>query len=98
MSKRIYLQHPTRDETVAVNTGFNLAACLLGFIWALTKKLWVIALAMLAVDFALAVIGLAGATADRISLVLCILFAIYCGMFANEWHRRALERRGYTVL
>jgi hypothetical protein len=49
MTGRIYLQHPSRDETVAVGVGF-------------------------------------------------IGFAIYCGIRANEWHRRVLERKGYVVL
>ena len=98
MTDRIYLQHPTRDETVAVSIGFSWPALLLGFIWALMKRLWGVALFMLAVNLALGVIGLAGVTADLISLVLSIVFAIYCGMSANDWHRRALERKGYVAL
>jgi hypothetical protein len=98
MTDRIYLQHPTRDETVAVNVGFSWPALLLGFIWALMKRLWGVALFMLGVNLALGVIGLAGITADLISLVLSIVFAIYCGMRANDWHRRILERKGYVVL
>ena len=35
--------------------------------------------------------------ADVISLVLSIVFAIYCGMNANQWYRRDLERKGYVV-
>jgi hypothetical protein len=98
MTDRIYLQHPSRDETVAVSVGFSWPALLLGFIWALMKRLWGVALFMLIVDLALGVIGLAGVTADLISLVLSIVFAIYCGMRANDWHRRVLERKGYVVL
>ena len=98
MTDRIYLQHPTRDETVVVSVGFSWPALLLGFIWALMKRLWGVALFMLVVDLALGLIGLAGITADLISLVLSIVFAIYCGMSANDWHRRALERKGYMVL
>jgi Protein of unknown function (DUF2628) len=98
MTGRIYLQHPSRDETVAVGVGFSWPALLLGFIWALMKRLWGVALFMLVVDLALGLIGLAGITADLISLVLSIGFAIYCGIRANEWHRRVLERKGYVVL
>jgi hypothetical protein len=98
MADRIYLQHPTRDETIAVSVGFSWPALLLGFIWALMKRLWGVALFMLAVDLALGLIGLAGVTADLISLVLSIAFAVYCGMRANDWHRRILESKGYVVL
>ncbi|MEW6347344.1 MAG: DUF2628 domain-containing protein [Paraburkholderia sp.] len=97
MTERIYLQHPVRGETVEVSTGFSWAAFLLGFIWALMKRMWLVALLMLAVNLAIGLIGFAGATADVISLALSILFAIYCGMKANQWYRRDLERKGYVV-
>jgi hypothetical protein len=97
MAERIYLQHPTRAETVEVSIGFSWAAFLLGFVWALMKRMWLVALVMLAVDLAIGLIGFAGVSADVISLVLSILFAIYCGMKANEWYRRDLERKGYFI-
>lgn len=97
MTERIYLQHPSRGGTVAVNTGFSWPAFLLGFVWALMKKLWVVALLMLVADLLIGLLGFAGRTADVISLILSIGFAIYCGTNANEWHRRALERKGYVV-
>src|SRR3954471_21610803 len=40
MGARIYLHCPGNDETVAIACGFNWGACLLGFIWALSKKMW----------------------------------------------------------
>ena len=98
MTDRIYLQHPTSDETVAVNTGFSWAAFLLGFVWALMKRLWLLALLMLATNLLIGLIGFAGPTADVISLILSVAFAAYCGMNANKWHRSALERKGYVVL
>jgi hypothetical protein len=98
MADRIYLQHPTRDETIAVSVGFSWPALLLGFIWALMKRLWGVALVLLAVEIALGLIGLAGATAYLVSLLLSIVFGIYCGIRANDWHRRILESKGYVVL
>ena len=52
---------------------------------------------LLAVDLAIGLIGFAGVTADVVSLVLSIVFAIYCGMNANQWYRRDLERKGYVI-
>lgn len=92
------MQHRSTDETVAVATGFSWPACLLGPFWALMRRLWLVALLMLAVDLLLTVIGLAGMTADLISLVLSVAFAVYCGVNGNKWHRQALERKGFVVL
>src|SRR3954467_6801386 len=47
MGARIYLHCPSNDETVAIACGFNWGACLLGFIWALSKKMWFAAFVML---------------------------------------------------
>jgi hypothetical protein len=98
MADRIYLRHPVTDETVSVSTGFSWPAFLLGAIWALMKKLWLIALLMLVVELLIGVIGLAGTTADVISFVLSLAFAVFCGMNGNKWHRRAWERKGYVGL
>jgi hypothetical protein len=98
MTERIFLRHPVKDETVEVRTGFSWAACLLGFVWALMKRMWLVALLLLAADLAIGLIGFAGVTADVISLLLSIVFAAYCGMRGNQWYRRDLERKGYVVL
>ena len=98
MAERIYLQHSVTRETSAVGTGFSWPACLLGPFWAVMRRLWRVALLMVAVDVLLSVIGLAGVTADLASLVLSIAFAAYCGMNGNKWHRQALERKGFVAL
>jgi hypothetical protein len=97
-AERIFLRHPAKDETVEVRTGFSWAAFLLGFIWALMKRMWLVGTLMLAVDLALSFIGFASVSADVVSFVLSIAFAIYCGMRGNQWHRRDLERKGYVAL
>jgi hypothetical protein len=98
MTERIYLRHPARNETVEIRTGFSWAAFLLGFVWAWMKRMWLVGLLMLVADLAIGLIGFAGLTADVISLALSILFAVYCGMRGNQWHRRDLERKGYVTL
>jgi hypothetical protein len=52
---------------------------------------------MLAADLSIGLIGFAGMTADVVSLVLSIVFAIYCGVRGNQWHLRDLERKGYVI-
>lgn len=98
MGTSIYLRHPGRDQTVAVATGFSWGACLLGFIWALYRRMWFAAFVMLAINLILFGMGLWGETADLIGLVLTILFAVACGAYGNQWHRWTLEKRGYVVL
>jgi hypothetical protein len=98
MGARIYLHCPGNDETVAIACGFNWGACLLGFIWALSKKMWFAAFVMLGVNLILLGMGLWGETADVIGLVLSILFAVACGVYGNRWHRWTLEKRGYVVV
>ncbi|MBN3849349.1 MULTISPECIES: DUF2628 domain-containing protein [Burkholderiaceae] len=98
MEARIYLQRPGATETVAVATGFSWGACLLGFIWALSKKMWFAAFVMLAINLILFAFGLWGTTADLIGLVLSVVFGIACGAYGNRWHRWTLEQRGYVVM
>lgn len=98
MGERIYLHYPGNDENVAVGTGFSWGACLLGFIWALSKKMWFAAFVMLAVNILFFCAGLWGETADLIGTVLGVLFGIACGVYGNQWHRWTLEKRGYVVL
>jgi hypothetical protein len=98
MSERIYLRGPGTDETVAVATGFSWGACLLGFMWALSKKMYFASFVMLAINVLLFFTGLWGETADVIGLVLSVVFAYACGLYGNEWHRKTLESRGYRVV
>ncbi|HEY4297030.1 MAG TPA: DUF2628 domain-containing protein [Paraburkholderia sp.] len=98
MGATIYLQYPGKDETVAVATGFSWGACLLGFIWALARRMWFAAFVMLGISIALFSLGLWGETADLIGTVLSILFAVACGAYGNRWHRWTLEQRGYVAL
>ncbi|MBC8728955.1 MULTISPECIES: DUF2628 domain-containing protein [Paraburkholderia] len=98
MNARIYLQHPQHKDAIAVATGFSWGACLLGFIWALSKRMWFAAFVMLGINVILLGIGLWGETADLIGFVLSIVFAFACGAYGNRWHRWTLEQRGYVVV
>ncbi|MDR6494270.1 DUF2628 domain-containing protein [Paraburkholderia sp. 22099] len=98
MQERLYLRHPGKDETVAVATGFSWGALLLGFVWALSKRMWFASFVMFGISTVLFFAGLWGETAGLIGLVLSVVFGVACGAYGNEWHRRTLERRGYTLL
>jgi len=98
MGSHIYLRHPGDDEAVAVATGFSWGALLLGFIWALSKRMWFAAFVMLGVNLILFGIGFWGETADLVGFVLTIVFGVACGVYGNRWHRWTLERRGYQLM
>lgn len=98
MAEKIYFRHPATHDTVALATGFSWGALLLGFVWALSKRMWFAAFIMLAVNTLLFFSGLWGDTIGTIGLVLSVLFGVACGVYGNQWHRAALEQRGYVVL
>ncbi|MFP3566835.1 DUF2628 domain-containing protein [Paraburkholderia sp. SIMBA_030] len=98
MRERIYLRYPGKDETVAVATGFSWGALLLGFVWALSKRMWFAAFIMLSVNIMFFFTDFWGSAGDLIGLVLSVLFGIACGVYGNLWHLRTLEKRGYVVL
>ncbi|CAH2794473.1 MAG: FIG00455835: hypothetical protein [uncultured Paraburkholderia sp.] len=98
MADSIYLRGPDGGEPVAVATGFSWGAFLLGFVWVAAKRMWFTSAVMLAINLALMFVGLLGESGDLIGLVLSVLFALVCGLYGNEWHRKTLERRGYTLV
>jgi ABC-type proline/glycine betaine transport system permease subunit len=98
MAERIYLQRPGKDDVVSVATGFSWGALLLGFVWAMSKRMWFATFVMLGVSTILFLSGLWGDTIGTIGLVLSVLFGVACGVYGNQWHRRTLEKRGYVVM
>ena len=98
MAERIYLQRPGKDDMVSVATGFSWGALLLGFVWAMSKRMWFATFIMLAVNTLLFFSGLWGETIGTIGLVLSVLFGVACGVYGNQWHRWTLEQRGYVVV
>ncbi len=98
MAKRIYLVHPERPDAISIRTGFSWPACLFGCLWAYVKRLWYVALALFVVEMAISVAGMADRTAGALVMILNLGFAVYCGLSGSDWHRRALERRGYVVV
>jgi hypothetical protein len=98
MAQKITLRHPGTGDTVALASGFSWGAMLLGFVWAMSKKMWFAAFIMCAVNMLLFFSGLWGDTIGTIGLVLSIVFGVACGAYGNAWHRAMLEQRGYRVV
>ena len=93
---------PGRDF-VRVKNGFSWPALFCGVLWASSKKLWGVLLAMLLVEIVLYALG-AAAQAQRnpmlavVQLALTVGYSLVRGFFGNAWRRASLRRRGYHVV
>lgn len=95
MSGRVYLQHPTRDDSVGVPVGFSWMACLFGPVWAFSKRLWLIGAVMILVAIPVTILSDA---LPPLGILIGIGIAALYGTKANEWHKNALLRKGYKIL
>lgn len=101
-STTIYF-HPQRGAVV-VRSGFSWAACLLGVVWAVARRLGVpTCLTLLALE--LGAWSMAwqawetGEFATRFAGAgLVLLLAAWRGWAAHHWHRAALLRAGYIAV
>ena len=98
-AERINYFHPARGM-VRVKTGFSWPAFFFGALWAVAKGLWLVAIAMLAVDATLWFCsGYAAARHNdglaALGLVLQIAYWVFRGWHANAWWRARLVKRGY---
>ena len=85
------------EEAIAVPERFSIAAFLFSVLWALYRRLWLIAIMLagvqLVVPYAAELVGLPPA----LSSVALLVFAVYVGCSANDWRREKLERDGYVM-
>ena len=93
---------PGRDF-VRVKNGFSWPALFFGVLWASSKKLWGVLIAMFVVECVLYALG-AAVQAERspslafAQLGLFVAYALVRGFFGNAWRRASLRRRGYQVV
>ena len=85
------------EEAIAVPERFSIWALLFGFIWALYRRLWLVAIVIfgvqLAVPYAAELLGLQ----RELASVALLAIGIYIGCSANDWRREKLERDGYVM-
>lgn len=97
---RIYTVHYRPEagggDIVPVKEGFCWPALLFGPLWALWRRLWVVALGLVAL---IALLGAAGAVLDLdvvTAAALSLGAAVAIGGTANDLRRWTLERRGFS--
>ncbi|GAB6052489.1 hypothetical protein JCM17960_13090 [Magnetospira thiophila] len=93
---KFYSVHPAPDGAppLLIQEGFNWAAGLLGFVWALNHRLWGTALILFALTMGLGILGHWPGIAERIQGPLGIAFFLAVGYTANDLRRCALARHG----
>ena len=99
--RTVEMRHPTRG-TVEIPLGFSWPALVLGPLWALVKRLWMVFLLLVLGLVAITIVQLYAETSLNVTLILIslALSAVYmyaCGKYGNAWWRWTLEQRGYQV-
>jgi hypothetical protein len=84
-------------RAVFVKEGFNLWAFLFTIVWALYKRLWIVAL-LLFIANALLLLMLKGHVLSPASLgAIHVGFHFIMGSWGNDWVRARLTRHGYIL-
>jgi len=82
-------------EPEAVKEGFCFVAFLLNVIWALANRLWVQAAILFGLMAVLSGIGALIGLNVLGQAILILAVMAWAGMEGNDWHRAALNRRGW---
>lgn len=100
---RIYSVHVKPGDTGAdfrprfIKEGFNWAAFIFTFFWALYQRLWVVALGLVLLEFLLMNLLQAHILTRFSVAVIHLGIHAFVGMQANDWLRARLARQGYIV-
>lgn len=98
-------KHPVNGYE-AVKQGFSWPALLLGWIWMLVCKLWLLASIWISIAIAISSIEFVADRSDNdnalilyASIILVqIILCLIAGFSGNEWRATNLVKRGYSVL
>ena len=98
-TQRVLLKHPN-GKTAEIKMGFSWAACLLGPLWAIVKKLWLLFFVLVIVIIPLNLFAdyaehINSLPLSLISLLTFIAYMYICGRFASSWLHATLLKRGY---
>jgi hypothetical protein len=102
MKRTLVMLHP-KSRMRHVNIGFCWSALLLGPLWTLGNRLWLVSLLLLVAlvfivfigEYALAQQSLA---LSVVALVFGVAYMYLCGRYGNAWRCWTLERRGYRLV
>jgi hypothetical protein len=97
---RVYTVHippasQRQPDPVLVKEGFSWPAFFFGPFWALAHRMWLVAIALLALDLVSSGLMDAAHLSPPIQAVLSLAIAVLIGAHANDWRRWSLDRRGF---
>jgi hypothetical protein len=94
----VHMRRPTlrpEQDVVLVKEGFSWPAFLLSFIWALCRRLWLVAAILLGAEVLIALVFAALRPDAWSQTAMSLGAAVIIGMLANDLHRWTLFRRGF---
>ena len=100
---KIYTVHINPDDTgsrftpVFIKEGFNMMAFVFTVFWALYQRLWVVALALVAINLGLVVLAKAHLLTHLSVAAVHLGMHILVGYHANDWLRARMGKKGYII-
>ncbi|MBO6784078.1 MAG: DUF2628 domain-containing protein, partial [Alphaproteobacteria bacterium] len=101
MGVRVYTVHArpwasSEDgDAVFVREGYNWAAFVFGPLWALWHGMWKTAIGLLALSVVVSGMAVVVGMAEGAELAVSLGFQVAIGLWANDWRRHVLARRGF---
>ncbi|MDB6029531.1 MAG: hypothetical protein JWM68_5754 [Verrucomicrobiales bacterium] len=89
------LKHPS-EGCISIKRGFSWPAFFFSWIWAFTKRLWIVG-GVLFIS-SLLIGGLEFFGNPVFAVMVGLAFSLFVGARANYWRSRAAERRGYSYV
>lgn len=101
MKTSVVMHHPV-SEPQTIKSGFSWGACLLGPLWAIYRRLWMVLILMIGAFIPIVALDEFGQAKKDQALLLFVLFLylaymIVCGAFGNRWRKWTLEKRGFVA-
>jgi hypothetical protein len=100
---KIYTVHIKTDvvrsseKPTFVREGFNVFAFFFTVLWALSKRLWLPAIGILAAFVFIITLGVQHYISSTSVGILQLMIQVIVGFHANDWYRAALEKRGFIT-
>ncbi|MFN0265135.1 DUF2628 domain-containing protein [Tepidamorphus sp. 3E244] len=86
------------DKVVFIKDGFAFGGFIFTFFWLFLHRVWLAAIVVLALTMAISTIGQILPEYATEAWLVGLLLSLMVGLEGNEWRRRALERKGYTLI
>ena len=96
VAKRPWAPESALADARAVKDGFSWPAFFFSFVWALWHRLWLVAAALIGLEFVTGLVVDASGLNVLTETALSLGIALIVGWVANDLVRRDLERRGLT--